>query len=117
LALDKRTDEVWKLSGNGTHVIEGVLQNKKMYSLSVDVNVKELVFVGDMTTLDGIKVFCEAVDIVASELARAGISVSFAGVPKTIDNVPSEEWIDIYAGNWQEFGLDWNLVKVSYLFR
>jgi hypothetical protein len=54
-------------------------------------------------------------NIVASKLAKPGVVVSFAGVPKTIDNIPSEKWIDIYAGNWQDQGLEWQIVSVCAL--
>jgi hypothetical protein len=97
-----------------THVIDSVLSATVAGPGGKTAEVKELVFAGALTTLDGLKVFCEAIDIVASELVKAGVSVSFAGVPKTIDNVPSEKWIDIYAGNWQDYGLDWQIVKVCF---
>lgn len=109
--LEELGKKSWSLNLSGAHVIEAV-SSESAAGPAQTTEVKELVFAGAMTTVDGLKVFCEAIDIVASELAKAGISVTFAGVPNTIDNVPSEEWIDIYAGNWQDYGLEWQIVAV-----
>lgn len=56
--------------------------------------------------------FCEAVDIVVSQLVDNNVRISFAGISGTIDGIASEQWIDIYAGNWEEYGLNWQLLKV-----
>jgi hypothetical protein len=112
--LEELGNRNWDIRLATTHVIQVVPSSSVVGSGGKFSGVKEFVFVGALTTLDGIKVFCEAIDIVASELVKAGISVSFTGVPDTIDNVPSEKWIDIYAGNWQDYGLEWQLVKVCF---
>lgn len=96
----------------GVHVVDTIPTANVAGPGGQKIDVTELVFAGSLTTLDGIKVFCEAIDIAASQLADAGISISFVGIAGTIDHVPSEEWIDIYAGNWHDYGLDWKIEKV-----
>ncbi|KAJ3217598.1 hypothetical protein HK099_005400 [Clydaea vesicula] len=103
----------WKFSTFGTNVIERISSIVETEDLGIkEATLKELVFVGPMTTIDGLKLFCESVDLVAEELGKAGISVSFVGFEKTVDDVPSGEWIDIYASNWEEYGLKWNVIKL-----
>lgn len=75
--------------------------------------VKELVFVGSLTAVDGIKVFCETIDLIAAEIGQAGVSVSFVGVPKTIEELPSDEWIEVHASSWDEHSIKWNIIPVT----
>ncbi|KAL3895650.1 MAG: hypothetical protein SGCHY_004573, partial [Lobulomycetales sp.] len=109
--LDNIREQAWEIDATVTHVIESIPSVNIAGPGGKYSDVNELVFVGNLNALDGLKVFCEAVDIAAADLSKAGISISFAGVPDMIDDVPSAEWIEIYAGNWQEYGLEWQIVK------
>lgn len=111
--LETLRKQSWSFSSSATHVIDMIPSTSIAGPGGKYSSVSELAFVGNLDTASGLKIFCEAIDNVAAELGKAGVSVSFVGIPKTIDDVPSAEWIDIYAGNWEEYGLKWNLITAE----
>lgn len=111
--LDSLRERGWNLSTSGIHVIDKISSNSVQGPGGKTSSVKELVFVGSLSAIDGIKVFCEAIDLIAAELGQADISVSFVGIPKTIEELPSDEWIEVHASSWDEHSIKWNIVPVT----
>ena len=71
-------------------------------------NVKELVFVGDLNILGGLKVFCDAIDALTL-LKSVSFSVTFIGKQSTIYELSSKEYIELRALNWEFKGIKWKI--------
>ncbi len=101
----------WNITGE-VQVINPIPTVSTLFQGTLD-SVRELVYVGPLNSLGGIKVFCDAIDTIAPELGKAGVTISFVGTIGTIDDFTSEEWIEIHASSWDEFGIKWSLHPVS----
>jgi len=61
---------------------------------------KEIVFFGRLEERKGLRLFCNAVEAMAGELARRGIAVTFLGKPERCAGMPSLEYIAKRAAAW-----------------
>ncbi len=61
---------------------------------------KEIVFFGRLEERKGLRLFCNAVNAMADELARRGITVTFLGKPQICAGMPSLEYIAKRAAAW-----------------
>jgi glycosyltransferase involved in cell wall biosynthesis/predicted O-methyltransferase YrrM len=62
--------------------------------------VTELVFFGRLEERKGLRVFCNAVNLLRDELAQRGITVTFLGKPERCGGMPSLDYITRRAAAW-----------------
>jgi glycosyltransferase involved in cell wall biosynthesis/predicted O-methyltransferase YrrM len=62
---------------------------------------KEIVFFGRLEERKGLRLFCNAIQAMAGELARRGITVTFLGKAELCAGMPSLEYIGKRAATWQ----------------
>lgn len=110
--LDKINEKNWEINPSGIHVIDAVPAFSIKASKEVN-RVKELVYTGTFTVIDGIKLFCDSIAKIAAELGEAKIAVTFLGVSGRIEGLASEEWIEIQGSAWDEHNIKWNIVTVD----
>jgi len=75
--------------------------------------MKELVFTGPMTTMNGLAVFCSMLELVHQDLANAHIKVTFLGPSSFVGQLTSEEYIDIQSSLWDSSDLSWSIHVVE----
>lgn len=61
----------------------------------------EIVFFGRLEERKGLRLFCNAVQALADELAQRGITVTFLGKPETCAGMPSLEYIAKRSASWR----------------
>ncbi|HYO75154.1 MAG TPA: class I SAM-dependent methyltransferase [Thermoanaerobaculia bacterium] len=62
---------------------------------------KEIVFFGRLEERKGLRLFCNAIQALANELAERGIAVTFLGKPQLCAGMPSVEYIEKRAATWR----------------
>ncbi|KAJ3194189.1 hypothetical protein HK101_003309 [Irineochytrium annulatum] len=70
---------------------------------------KELVFIGPMNVPGGLPVFCDAIDLLVGDLVASDVSITFLGTPAMINDMTSEEYIDLRAQSWEQYNLRWSV--------
>jgi glycosyltransferase involved in cell wall biosynthesis len=63
--------------------------------------ISEIVFFGRLEERKGLRLFCNAIHLLRDELAQRGITVTFLGKPERCAGIPSLDYIDRRAANWQ----------------
>jgi hypothetical protein len=73
------------------------------------VTVKELVFIGDMTMISGLKVFCDSIDALIKERTTFDYKITFIGNENTIMGMSSTEYIQLRAKKWSYRRVTWTV--------
>ncbi|KAI8621850.1 hypothetical protein BC830DRAFT_78739 [Chytriomyces sp. MP71] len=85
--------------------------------------ITELVYVGPLTQAGGVKIFCDAIDALTSELHAAKVKLTFL-VPspssttfsmQKINDMKPDEYIELRSLNWDASDLTWTFESVSDL--
>ncbi|MBV8544075.1 MAG: class I SAM-dependent methyltransferase [Acidobacteria bacterium] len=63
--------------------------------------ISEIVFFGRLEERKGLRLFCNAIHVLRDELAQRGITVTFLGKPERCAGIPSLDYIERRAANWQ----------------
>jgi ribosomal protein L12E/L44/L45/RPP1/RPP2 len=63
--------------------------------------ISEIVFFGRLEERKGLRLFCNAIHSLRDELAQRGITVTFLGKPERCAGIPSLDYIERRAANWQ----------------
>ncbi|KAJ3246689.1 hypothetical protein HDU78_006439 [Chytriomyces hyalinus] len=79
--------------------------------------ITEVVFVGPMTHGGGLKLFCDAIDSIISEIHSTNTRVTFlnpSGAVQTyINDLKSSEYIELRSLNWDAFDVSWSIHTVA----
>ncbi|KAI9347615.1 hypothetical protein BDR26DRAFT_47834 [Obelidium mucronatum] len=104
----------WAINKENTHVLN---KPAPKYSLTkaTSESVQELVFVGSMTNAGGLKVFCDAIDSLIQEIQAEKIKITFVGSSGRINDMKSEEYIELRSLNWDAFEVAWSIRVVDDL--
>jgi glycosyltransferase involved in cell wall biosynthesis/predicted O-methyltransferase YrrM len=62
---------------------------------------KEIVFFGRLEERKGLRLFCNAVQLLAGDLERRGITVTFLGKPEQCAGMPAVRYIEHRAAGWK----------------
>ncbi|ORY40718.1 hypothetical protein BCR33DRAFT_357335 [Rhizoclosmatium globosum] len=102
----------WTINKESTHVLA-----KPPPKISVPISaltasnaINELVFVGEMTNAGGLKVFCDAIDAMISDLSAVKAKITFLGTPGLINDMKSDEYIELRSLNWDAYEVTWKVV-------
>lgn len=80
--------------------------SQKLKSLK---QVKELVFVGELSLAGGLKVFCDAIDTLLLAADTFDYQITFMGRSSEISDLQSSEYIELRALNWEADSVKWNM--------
>ncbi|KAJ3134249.1 hypothetical protein HK100_003686, partial [Physocladia obscura] len=105
----------WNLNKDKTHILSKPLPKNLALKAETSEKVTEFVFVGSMTHAGGLEIFCDAIDIVISDIQSSKASITFLGSSGIIKDLKSEDYIELRANNWDSFEVSWNIHIVSSL--
>jgi glycosyltransferase involved in cell wall biosynthesis len=111
--LETITKEGWSIKKEAKKVIPNIPSVPKVRPIGpTNARVTEIVFVGPLNIQGGLKVFSDALDIISEELGNAGIKVTFLGPLSTINEMASDEYLELRSQNWEANNLKWS-IKVA----
>ncbi|KAI9362457.1 hypothetical protein DFJ73DRAFT_793039, partial [Zopfochytrium polystomum] len=102
----------WNVTKSNQRIIPSFAPPKVSTLPPVDEHVRpieELVFVGPMTIGGGLKVFCDAIDILLADRESQALKVTFLGSPSTVYGFSSEEYIELRSGSWESGDISWTI--------
>ncbi|KAI8812476.1 hypothetical protein BJ742DRAFT_735735 [Cladochytrium replicatum] len=113
MLLDFVQSHQWQVPGNSARVIHGVpISEHRELSRGV-TTINELVFVGDLDFISGLKTFSDAIDELATDLKENGIKVTFIGTPRYINEMTSEEYLQLRGPTWDDSEVSWSIRTVG----
>jgi len=63
--------------------------------------IEEIVFFGRLENRKGLRVFCDALDLIADQIVTARVRVTFLGKPVEQSDGPTDAWIRARAQSWR----------------
>ncbi|KAI8809738.1 hypothetical protein BJ742DRAFT_770877 [Cladochytrium replicatum] len=113
MLLDIVHNHQWKVPVNSAQIIHGVsIAEHRELGRGV-TNINELVFVGDLDFISGLKTFSDAIDELAIDLKENGIKVTFIGTPRYINEMTSEEYLQLRGPTWDDSEVSWSIRTVG----
>lgn len=108
--LSSISEESWTLPEELMVLHNIVAISSEPYINTDFLNVREVVFVGPLDVVNGVLAFCDAIDVLAPELAKAGVMVTFIGIERFINEIPSDEYLDIRFAAWDMYDLKYQVI-------
>jgi hypothetical protein len=99
----------WTIPTSNVKIIHNMPALITSRSQFVADTVKEIVFFGPLNIAGGLKTFCDALDLIASDLAASKIQVTILGSPSSINEMTSQEYVELRAQNWEKYDLTWSI--------
>ncbi|KAJ3210339.1 hypothetical protein HDU82_008330 [Entophlyctis luteolus] len=100
----------WEFNKENAHIIHKPAPKiavHKSASTLQHASVHEIVFVGPMTHAGGLKVFCDAIDHLVTQGLKPTPKITFLGSRGTINDLSSDEYVDLRSLNWDAADLAW----------
>jgi len=114
LLLSTAKQAGWSISESNVQVIHSIpIKVKSELDRSETSIVKEIVFIGPLDILHGLNIFCDAIDLVSSDLAINNIKVTFLGSRESVNGVASDEYIEFRSNNWKQSNVEWFIKTVE----
>ncbi|KAJ3093166.1 hypothetical protein HK102_006082 [Quaeritorhiza haematococci] len=116
LMLEHMRENNWMLSESSAFIVNPIPSLPMKAKNSKYVTVKEFVFVGPLNLINGLKAFCDAIDMLAKDISNSQVKVTFLGASTLINEMTSEEYIELRSLNWDAFDVQWSIVLANDMF-
>lgn len=78
-----------------------------------EINVNNLVYVGDSSHLNGLTLFITSIENSIKLLKNTHSNVTFLGMFSDIDSTPFNDWIHLYTAHWKSNGIDVTIIEAD----
>ncbi|KAJ3237422.1 hypothetical protein HDU81_009520 [Chytriomyces hyalinus] len=106
----------WTMSRESSQVLSKPLPKSAQGPELASELITEIVFVGPMTHGGGLKLFCDAIDSIVSDIHNSNTRITFlnpSGAVQTyINDLKSSEYIELRSLNWDAFDVMWSIHTV-----
>lgn len=70
---------------------------------------KEIVFIGDLSIIGGLKAFFDAVDLTVAQNNAFSYQITFIGASSNLLELSSKDYIELRALNWDSLDIKWSI--------
>ncbi|KAJ3071968.1 hypothetical protein HDU98_004496 [Podochytrium sp. JEL0797] len=110
LIFDHLIASKWNMTRESTHVVNKPAPKTSITKhITNEAPINELVFIGPLTHAGGLKIFCDAIDAVIPAMQTARAKITFLGTAGMINDMKSEEYVELRSLNWDAFEITWNV--------
>ncbi|KAJ3406769.1 hypothetical protein HDU80_010452 [Chytriomyces hyalinus] len=103
----------WTLNKEASQVLSKPIPKSAETATHVSEVITEIVFVGPMTHGGGLKVFCDAIDSLISDIHATKTRVTFLNPsgpsPTFMNDLKSNEYVELRSLNWDAFDISWSI--------
>ncbi|KAJ3414845.1 hypothetical protein HDV05_006002 [Chytridiales sp. JEL 0842] len=106
--------EGWAINNKEKKIIPNVPSVRVVRGVTPSsARVTEVVFVGPLNIGGGLKEFADALDLISESLAKSNVKVTFLGPMSTINEMASDEYLELRAQKWESGNLKWSIKNVQ----